>query len=169
MGAPRRSCKKAAGGFVSVTVISTETVAMSHKLFPPLHPFQRPRLGLPEAGRRGRGGCLPSGGLSALRREASQRDLPAQAVRSGGGSSGRCSALQLLLRDLPGPREATVGAFLRAPVLCRGAVPPGERAGSGRRRAPANDRTALWGSGLDAEALAALVARDLSRRRRHGR
>ena len=40
---------------------------------------------------------MPRGGLPALWRRASQRDLPAQAARSGGGSSRRRSALQLVL------------------------------------------------------------------------
>ena len=52
--------------------------------------------------------------------------------------------------------------FFGRRVLCRRAVPPGERAGCGRRLAPSDDRAAVRGSGVDAEALAALVAGGVS-------
>ena len=48
------------------------------------------QAGFSEAGRCDRGAGLPRGALSTLRWRASQRDLPAQAARSGDGSSRRC-------------------------------------------------------------------------------
>ena len=91
----------------------------------------------------------------ALRRRAAQRDLPAQAARSGAGSPGRCPPLQPVLFGVLAPGAAGAGAVLRAPVPCGAAVPDGERAGAGRRRAAADDHAALGGAGRDAEALAA--------------
>ena len=66
-----------------------------------------------------------------------------------------------MLFRLQAPREACIGAFLRPAVLRRGAVPPGERTGRGRRRAVADDRAAVGDPVTDAEALAALVARSV--------
>ena len=57
--------------------------------------------------------------------------------------------------------KPAVGAFLRPAVLRRGAVRCGERAGCGRRRAVADDRTAMGDPVIDTEALAALVAGSL--------
>ena len=76
-------------------------------------------------------------------------------------SSRRCPTLQPVLFGVQTPREACVGAFLRSAVLRRGAVRCGERAGPGRRRAPSDDRAALGDRVIDAEALAALVARSV--------
>ena len=51
--------------------------------------------------------------------------------------------------------------FFGLAVLRRSAVRCGERAGGDRRRAPSDDRAALGGPVIDAEALAALVARSV--------
>jgi len=58
------------------------------------------------------------------------------------------------------PRAAGCPRCGRA-LLRRCAVPPGERGGCGRPRSPGGDRAAVPSSGIDTEALAALVTGDI--------
>ena len=155
--------KLSRGPCLVVTPKSPETAPMSHRLFQGSI-FSNARVWAfltqvdeAEAARCRSAGCAHCG---AVLHSATYPRKPhglAPELREG------CPALQLLLRRLPAPREAAVGALLRA-TFPRGAVVPcGERTGSGRRRAPADDRAALGGSARDAEALAALVAGGLPR------
>ena len=107
------------------------------------------------------GGALPLGRMPALRRRAAQCVLPAQAARPGARAERRCAALQLLLRRMPAPCDATVFALLRPPFPGGAVVPGGERAGADRRRAAGGGRPAVGDPGDDAAALAAVVAGDL--------
>ena len=104
---------------------------------------------------------MPLGRVSALRGGAAQRDVPAQAPRSGSGTQSRCPTVKPVLLPLPASCHAALGTLFRPAFPRRAAVRDGERAGARRRRAVGIDQPQMGDSGTHAEPLAAVVARDV--------
>ena len=78
------------------------------------------------------------------------------------GLQSRCPAVEPLLLPLPASGDAALGTVFR-PAFSRGAaVRGGRRAGGGRWRACGGDRAQVGGPIDHAQALAAVVARDVS-------
>ena len=143
-----------------MTVISTETMPSVAQSFLRSQFFPCPCLGAAGTHRQSGGRGLPRGGLSALRGQAAQRDLPTQAARPGASVERGRSPVQLLLRGVPAPGDAGLGAVLRAPVPRGPRVRDARGTGLGAQGAARGGRAPVGGPVIDAEALAGMVAED---------